>query len=255
MTDILATVSSLTWSLLLVATLQATPGTPQPAPAEEPWPDDKPFTRIIDNLVEDVRGLWTQNNGLLLASGVLGALVIGPADDDSAEWAAELGNSSPAKAGRAIGDAWAMGATAAGTYAFGRVSENAELTHIGSDLVRAQVLNAIITKGAKYTIQRERPNGGRHSMPSGHSSASFASASVLHSHYGWRIGAPAYAVATFIGLSSIRDGAHWVSDVAAGATIGLIVGHTVTRGHRERDWQIVPVRTPGGVAVLFIRRP
>jgi membrane-associated phospholipid phosphatase len=50
---------------------------------------------------------------------------------------------------------------------------------------------------AKYTVNRTRPNGDPRSFPSGHTSASFATAQVLQGHYGWKVGVPVYAVATY----------------------------------------------------------
>jgi membrane-associated phospholipid phosphatase len=129
------------------------------------------------------------------------------------------------------------------------------VTHVGSDLVRAQVLNGLITKGLKLAIDRERPSGGRHAFPSGHTAAAFASASVLHGHFGWKVALPAYSLAGFVGWTRLRDNQHWLSDVGAGATIGLIVGQAVTSGHRQRVWTIVPVATPGGLGVYVVKRP
>jgi membrane-associated phospholipid phosphatase len=246
-------VSSLAWTLLLVASLQAAPPS-QPAPAPEAWPDDKPFTRLIDNLVDDSRALISRDSGVILAGGVLGALVVEPADDDTAAWAREKGDSGLADFGRALGDGWTQAGVAAGAYVVGRVTDRRELTHVGSDLMRAQVLNAVITRVGKIVISRDRPSGGDHAMPSGHASATFTTASVLHGHYGWRVAVPAYAVASFVGWSSVRSEAHWVTDVVVGATVGTLVGQAVTRGHRARDWQVIPVRTSGGAAVFVVRR-
>lgn len=241
---------SVAWALALAAALQASPPAGSPADA---WPDDRPFARLAPNLLDDVRALARPETGLLLAGGVTGAIVMHPADDDVADWAREGGASGLADVGRVLGDGWTQGGVAVGAYVVGRATGHRELTHVGSDLVRAQVLNALITRSAKIVGGRRRPSGGRHAMPSGHASATFTTASVLHAHYGWEVGAPAYAAAAFVGWSSIRNEAHWVSDVIVGATIGTIVGHTVTRGHRLRDWSLVPVRTDGGVAVFVVR--
>ena len=238
---------SVAWSLALAAALQAGPAPPAAPPA---WPDDKPFTRLVPNLVQDVRALPAPDTGLLLAGGVVAALAMHPADDNAAGWARDRGDSGLADFGRAVGDGWTQGGLAVGAYALGHLADHAELTHVGSDLVRAQILNAIITRAAKIVASRDRPSGGNHAMPSGHSSATFTTAAVLHGHYGWEVGIPAYAVASFVGWSSVRTESHWITDVVVGAFVGTIVGRTVTRGHRARDWVVVPVRTDGGVAVF-----
>ena len=71
----------------------------------------------------------------------------------------------------------------------------------------------------------------------------------------WKAGAPAYATAVFIGWTRLRDNVHWVSDVIFGGTLGVMIGQSVTAGHRERAWTIVPARTSGGAAIYFVRTP
>ena len=126
--------------------------------------------------------------------------------------------------------------------------------HIGSDLIRAQALNAILTRGMKAVVGRRRPSGGPDSMPSGHTTATFATAAVLNDHFGWTVGVPSFAVASFVGWTRVRDRAHWVTDVIVGAAIGTAVGHAVASGHRERSWTVVPVASAASVAVYYVRR-
>jgi membrane-associated phospholipid phosphatase len=135
----------------------------------------------------------------------------------------------------------------------GRLRDDRFVTHLGSDLIRAQLLNAVLTRGLKLAAQRNRPHGGDDAMPSGHTSATFASAVVLQEHYGWRVGLPAYAVASFVGWSRIRDDRHWLTDVIVGATVGAIAGRTVTRGHGAA-WVVVPTATSQGAAIFLVRR-
>lgn len=69
--------------------------------------------------------------------------------------------------------------------------------------------------------QRRRPNGKKLSFPSGHTSSSFATATSLTYSYGPIIGVPALALATYIGFSRIANNSHWLSDVVAGAGLGI----------------------------------
>lgn len=70
-------------------------------------------------------------------------------------------------------------------------------------------------------VQRERPNGKRLSFPSGHTSSAFASAASVAYSYGPWAGVPAFAAATYIGLSRVANNAHWLSDIVAGAGLGI----------------------------------
>ncbi len=237
-------------ALAVALALQRAPA----APPVERWPDDRPFTRLAQNLVTDIAALPSRTTLVLLVAGAGGAAVAARgADADLARRADVAGPVSYTTPGDVLGNGWVQGGGAVATYAIGRIAGRPRVTHIGSDLVRSQILNGLLTAGLKVAVNRRRPTGGPHAFPSGHTSATFASAAVLHGHFGWKTGVPAYAIASFVGWTRVRDREHWVSDVVFGASIGLAVGHTVTRGHRLRDWMIVPVRTKGGAAIYLVK--
>jgi len=93
-----------------------------------------------------------------------------------------------------------------------------------------------VTYGLKYTIDERRPNGGRHSFPSGHSSISFSSAEFMRKRYGWEYGAPAYAAASFVAYSRVEAREHHPRDVIAGASIGIVSSYIFAR--RYKGWEI-----------------
>lgn len=244
-----------TWAALAVTlALQSTPA-PAPAPAvDTAWPDDKPFTHMVQNLGRDLVALPSLESALILGVGGLGAVVAHPNDDNVAQWAAKS-TSSLANFGRVFGDGWFHGSVAVVAYATGRINHDVKTTHVASDLVRAQVLNAVLTRTVKSAVNRRRPSGGGHSFPSGHTSATFASAAVLDAHFGWKVGLPGYAVSGLVGWNRIRDRSHWVSDAIFGAAVGIASGRTVTHGHRGRTWVITPVATRSSVAMYVTRAP
>jgi membrane-associated phospholipid phosphatase len=102
------------------------------------------------------------------------------------------------------------------------------------------IVNTVLTQGIKLSVGRERPDGGRFSFPSGHTSSTFATAAVLHGYFGWRVGIPAYRFATLIGGSRLQENRHYPSDVIFGAAIGLVAGRTVTIGRGEASFALVP---------------
>lgn len=79
--------------------------------------------------------------------------------------------------------------------------------------------------GLKYTVSRPRPDGSRNnSFPSGHTATAFATATLLHKEYGWRspwFSIGGYTAAAVTGFSRILNNKHWMSDVMAGAAIGI----------------------------------
>lgn len=95
-------------------------------------------------------------------------------------------------------------------------------------------VNTLITTGLKYSINRPRPyetypdlvirrtSTGPYSFPSGHTSFAFSLAtSATLATKKWYVAVPCYVYAGTVGYSRMRLGAHYPSDVLAGALIGI----------------------------------
>ncbi len=86
---------------------------------------------------------------------------------------------------------------------------------------------AVLVNGLKYTVKEPRPDNSTHnSWPSGHTATSFAGATILHKEYGltrspW-YSVAGYGVATATGIMRVLNNRHWVSDIMAGAGIGIL---------------------------------
>ena len=98
----------------------------------------------------------------------------------------------------------------------------------------ALVANGVTTVILKKFISKERPNGlNRRSMPSGHTSQSFAVAAVVNEIYGQNAGIVAYLIASLVGISRINDNDHYLSDVIIGAGIGTAIGRGFAKTYKE----------------------
>lgn len=155
------------------------------------------------------------------------------------------------ESGATVGGARLQLAGALTTYTIGRITNSPTVALVGGDLLRAQIIAQALTAGVKMSARRTRPDGTQYSFPSGHTSVTFASATVLQRDLGWKAGVPAYAVATYVAASRIQEKRHFLSDVAFGAAIGIIAGRTVTIGHGERQFALTPLAAPGGGGVSF----
>jgi membrane-associated phospholipid phosphatase len=154
--------------------------------------------------------------------------------------------------GKYLGAYALVGAT--GTiYAYGRITGRPRISHVGMDLVRALVVDEVLTQVIKRTVRRERPDGSDHkSFPSGHASSTFAFATALERHLSWRYAVPAYVFASYVASSRMHENRHFASDVIFGAAVGIISGRTVTRHGRDMfSLNVVPLSR--GAAVLFTR--
>src|SRR5207244_9529605 len=95
-----------------------------------------------------------------------------------------------------LGDTPAQLALSIGTYAVGRLTDAPKASHLGMDLLRAQMLSEMLVQTLKFSTHRERPDGSNsQSFPSGHAAITFAGATVLARHLGWKRSALAYAAA------------------------------------------------------------
>lgn len=87
----------------------------------------------------------------------------------------------------------------------------------------------IMANGTKLLRLRERPDGAdRRSFPSGHTATAFVTATMLHKEYGTTVSpwfsVGGYTIAAGVGLSRVMNNKHWVSDILAGAGIGILAG-------------------------------
>jgi len=219
---------------------------------EPPTPEHTGIRALFGNLLEDFKHLQSMQNAYIAAGGGAAALAVHPLDQtvnssmirNYTEW-----NTFFAP-GKYIGNTPEQIAGAIAVYAWGRFKDEPKVSHLGMDLLQAQILGEILFNPIKLATQRERPNGSDHlSFPSGHATITFATATVIERHLGWRKALFAYFIASYVAASRLHDDEHWLSDVVFGAAVGTISGRTVVH-HASDYWAIAPVKVPGGVAIM-----
>ena len=117
-------------------------------------------------------------------------------------------------------------AAAAYTMKFCKVESTHNLLDMTILYGLSNILAGGIVQGTKMVSNRERPNfSNKHSFPSGHTETAFVAAEFLYQEYKdksiW-ISIGGYSVATFVCVARIYNNKHWVSDVVAGAGIGIL---------------------------------
>jgi hypothetical protein len=142
---------------------------------------------------------------------------------------------------------------AVGWWVVSHAAHSARGSDAGRDLVRAQISATSWAYAWKFAVNRTRPNGDPRSFPSGHSAATFATAMVLQEHYGWKLGVPFFAAATYTAVSRLTIDKHWASDVTFGAFIGVASARTVTLHVRTRRFALAPFTVPGGGGVSLVQ--
>jgi hypothetical protein len=105
-------------------------------------------------------------------------------------------------------------------------------------LVKSEAIMAALTFSFKSLTKIKRPDTDEEeSFPSGHTAQAFATATFMAKEYGdqsvwYTIGA--YGIATSVGAMRILNNRHWVSDVLAGAGIGILSTNLAYLTHRYR---------------------
>lgn len=137
-----------------------------------------------------------------------------------------------------------------GFYLAGAIGDNETATAVAQDGLAASIIaSGIITPAIKFVTGRARPRenlGVAHfhpfslgyssnsSFPSGHTTEAFALASVISSHYEERwVSCASYSVAGLVGVARSYHGAHFASDILAGALIGTLVGKSVVAHNKS----------------------
>jgi len=222
---------------------------------EPPTPPRTGIRALLHNLIEDYTKLPAKQNLYLAGIGGGLALAVHPEDTDlNGRLRSHYDGVNTAFApGKYFGNTPEQVALSLGTYAYGRIFNQPRTAHLGMDLLQAQILTESLVQPLKFATRRERPDqSDRRSFPSGHAAITFAGATVLERHVGWRNSLLAYAAASYVAASRLHDNRHYLSDVVAGAAVGAIAGRTVVH-HASDYWALTPVSVPGGVAVLVTR--
>ncbi|WP_310381318.1 phosphatase PAP2 family protein [Flavobacterium sp.] len=117
-------------------------------------------------------------------------------------------------------------------FAIGIINKDPQLKKEALFIGETVAASVLITFALKRIIKRDRPfetypeiekltSGGGYSLPSGHTSITFATATSLSIAYPkWYVIAPSFVWATAVGYSRIHLGVHYPSDVLAGALVG-----------------------------------
>ncbi len=148
---------------------------------------------------------------------------INPQNPNSATWKAITNTAEPLSVAVPIS-----------MFALSLINNNQHLKKNAYQLAASLVVNAATTEGFKIIVNRDRPfvtypnsvfpistDEKNKSMPSGHTSFSFTTATSVYLMYPkWYIALPAFAWATSVGYSRMYLGLHYPSDVLMGAVVG-----------------------------------
>lgn len=205
-------------------------------PADESTTFGYPYSPAR-NFKSSAINLFDRQNGWTAAIALTSVIAAKSSFDDDAQ---EYFNKK-----RRLGDIHALGndilgtgipgvLLGAGLWITGDLMGRTYETHAGQASIEALFATGIITAAMKGSFQRRRPDGSDpFSFPSGHTSTVFASAMVLQEFYGWKAGVPAFLLGALTAGSRMQENRHWLSDTVAGASLGILIGHAISRTHLD----------------------
>jgi hypothetical protein len=221
-----------------------------PSPSSQSAIRSNDFGSLFLAAADDFKRIASKDSALILTIGGVAATIGHGVDRKvSAGMSGSDWMEGTFAAGETVGGARMQAAGAIAAYAFGRATASPTVTQIGADLIRAQIVTQTLTLGIKTAVQRTRPDGTQFSFPSGHSAVMFASATVLQRNLGWKVGIPAYGVATYVAASRVQVRRHFLSDVTFGAALGIVAGRSVTVGRGDHRFALAPSVVPGGAGL------
>jgi membrane-associated phospholipid phosphatase len=230
----------------LTASAQTAPTAPPATPASSGH-----FLSDFVPSMRELREVPSVESATLLGLGAMAAMFGHTLDAVVTDGMSHRSLAPAFASGETVGGARFQMAGAFATYTVGRFTKSPRVAQVGGDLVRAQLLAQGMTAAIKMSARRTRPDGTQFSFPSGHTSVTFASATVLQRNLGWKVGVPAYAAAAYVAASRIQEKRHFLSDVAFGAAVGIVAGRAVTIGRGEARFAMTPMAAPGGGGVAF----
>jgi membrane-associated phospholipid phosphatase len=156
---------------------------------------------------------------------------------------------------RHFGQPEVYGTVTVGLLAAGLATGKPQVTRAGGRLAVSLALAGLTVQAGKFALGRPRPEqsldadgyspfSGQVSLPSGHAAVAFAMATSLADeiHRPWAT-VWLYGMASAVAWSRINDNRHWLSDVAAGALVG-ITSAKLASGR----WQIFGIKAPSIIA-------
>jgi membrane-associated phospholipid phosphatase len=217
-----------------------------PVGAQEPWTSPDPDTSMDHfpvKLVTDVPHLFASDNIIPFSAGAVATALQWAVLDDQSTLSSDLHdwNAHPLfDLGNFYGEGWVQAGGALGSWAVGAIVGDARMRQFGRDAAESLLLSTIVVTAVKLPVDRTRPNGGDHSFPSGHTITAFCAAPVVTRYFGWGAGVPAYLLATVTGLARVEGNHHYLSDIFAGATLGIVIGNAVVYKPKDLSLAVGP---------------
>jgi len=184
---------------------------------------------------------WDKNDFRKLTTLSIGVFALSIADEKSSEFFIDQRESYPEfiqEVGFRFGKPQVFFALNAGLYGYGLFTKNEAVRKTSILIISSSITAGILQSISKTAVGRARPNSGLgydsfdpfsneaqfHSFPSGHTILAVTMAHAIAKQFDntWlKIGI--YSLGSITPITRLVDGAHWLTDVAVGAILSVVV--------------------------------
>jgi len=220
--------------------LAACAGAPHPGAAQQPVPDTARAPQTVR---------WWQ--GAAVLGGIAATSVLDETVRSDAQRERSPSSDAVAAVARHLGQPEVFVTVPAAVFAVGVVAGRPAVRRAGERIAAAVALAAVVELTTKLAVGRLRPNqvqepydlrpfSGASAFPSGHTTMAFALATALADELRrpWA-SVGLLAAATGTAWSRVNDNRHWLSDVTAGAAVGIAAAQVI-----EGRWRLFHLHAP-----------
>lgn len=190
---------------------------------------------------------WKSDDYIKLGGIVGGTMILSLADEEAERFIDRQRNDFP-EVVRDFG--WYFGSPQnyfmanAGLYGFGILTKNEKVRKTSVLIISSSITTGLIQSISKNAFGRARPSSGEsafkfkpfskegayHSFPSGHTILSITMAHSIAKQFEnpW-VKAGIYTIGSIPPISRLVDGAHWLTDIAFGAVISIVVVDSIDK--------------------------
>lgn len=216
---------------------------------------------------------WKKKEWIIAGSVAVAGVTLYAFDDEIRQIFQNNQNNRLDFASKYIFEPWGSGLYPAvlfgGYYIYGLAAKDTRARKIALGGTQAFIMAAFSSQLLKHVFHRHRPDqdsppnpylwegpftGWNYtSLPSGHTTAAFAIASMMSKVYNDKIwvGVLSYSLATGVGLSRIYDNKHWASDVLIGAALGYAIGQSVYSIMKHESKLSMGISGTGGISLTY----
>ena len=151
------------------------------------------------------------------------------------------------------------GSVSAGVFATSLLTKNTKFQDAAFTSLQSFLLTKITVNTSKFLFARQRPYQNDHphyfdfmemgaaSFPSGHTATAFALVTPWMMYYPGPLTYALMAIAVGTAIARVAKGAHWLSDVSAGAAVGFSIARYLSKKHLNLQSNRIDITPTAGV--------